>query len=83
MLGFFDGGPYGEADSTPSERRLLPWLLVLVLAGLGVLCLVLGWRAPADKPDEAAALINAGLALLAAATAIGILTHLIGRFLDR
>ncbi len=50
---------------TSDEMTVLFWAILVVIIGFGVVCLFFGYRAPADKAQEAAKLIRGGYGLIA------------------
>jgi hypothetical protein len=45
---------------TGNEWTIVFWIVVAAIIGFGVVCLYLGYRAPAEKAEEAATLIRGG-----------------------
>jgi high-affinity Fe2+/Pb2+ permease len=61
---------------TEQEGRVIFWVIFLVLVGFGAVCLFYGYRAPAEKAEEAARLIRGGYGFIAA----GVVMLVIRRF---
>ena len=55
---------------------MLFWGIVIIVVGFGVVCLHFGYRAPAEKAQEAAKLIHGGYGFIA----VGVLMYVIRRF---
>jgi hypothetical protein len=51
---------------TGEELTVLFWAIVLIVVGCGVICLFFGYRAPAEKAEEASKLIRGGWSFIAA-----------------
>lgn len=56
--------------------NVLFWAILVVIIGFGVVCLFFGYRAPAEKAQEAARLIRGGYGLIVA----GVALYVIRRF---
>ena len=61
---------------TAAEWNVLFWAIFLLFVGFGAVCLYYGYRAPAEKAEEAARLIRGGYTFIAA----GIVMVVIRRF---
>ncbi len=75
-------GPLHQS-STPSERAVLVWLLVLGCLALSIACFYLSWQAPPNKATEAAALRRYGFGFATSALALVILRRSALRLMDR
>ncbi len=56
--------------STPADYAALFWTGCLVLVGFGAVCLFFGYRAPAEKAEQASKLIWGGYGCIAAGIAM-------------
>ncbi|MBN1361798.1 MAG: hypothetical protein JW993_14475 [Sedimentisphaerales bacterium] len=61
---------------TGSELTVLFWVVVIIVLGFGLVCLYFGYRAPADRAEEAAKLIRGGYAFIAG----GVVLALVRRY---
>jgi hypothetical protein len=50
--------------------NVLFWIIVVVFVGFGIVCLFFGYRAPAQKVQEAAKVIRGGYGFIAFGVAI-------------
>ncbi len=55
---------------TQDEMNVLFWIIVTIFAGFRLVCLFFGYRAPAQKAQEAAKLIRGGYGFVAFGVAI-------------
>ena len=76
------GGLFAKR-STPAERLVIVWLLILIALGLGVVCLYFGYTAAADKAAEAEQLRVYGFALLGVGLGIWLIHRLVAWVVDR
>ena len=60
---------------TGAERALIFWSIFAVFVGFGAVCLFFGYRAPAEKAEDAAKLIRGGYGFFA----VGIVMYVIRR----
>ena len=72
--------PHGINPPTGEEGRVLFWVIFFVLVGFGAVCLFYGYRAPAEKAQEAAKLIRGGYAFIAAGIGMLIIRKLFSGF---
>lgn len=68
--------PWRIRPPTGSEQTVLFWGIVVLLVGFGAVCLFFGYRAPAEKADEAAKAIRGGWGFIAAGAGM----YLVRRF---
>ena len=68
--------------STPSEYAVLVWFVCAAFVILGIVALVIGFRAPADKHDLAVALESRGAWSLGIGIAVGAGYWLYRRLID-
>jgi hypothetical protein len=61
---------------TEADRIVIFWTIFIALVGLGVVCLYIGYRAPVERAQDAAKLIQSGYGLIGA----GIVMLVIRRF---
>ena len=66
--------------STPAEYAVLFWIACLILVGFGAVCLVFGYRVPAEKAQEAVKLIRGGYGLIAVGIVMVIVRRLFSSF---
>jgi hypothetical protein len=62
--------PWRIRPPTESEMNVLFWIIVAIFVGFGLVCLFFGYRAPAEKAQEAAGLIRGGYGFIALGVAI-------------
>ena len=74
--------PYPSRETTPSEYAVLVVFVAAALIIVGVVALVMGFRAPAEKHEFAVALEHRGLWLLGIGIAIAFAYWLFRRFRD-
>jgi L-asparagine transporter-like permease len=74
--------PYPSRETTPSEYAVLVVFVAAALIIVGVVALVMGFRAPAEKHDVAVALEHRGFLLLGIGVAIAIAYWLHRRLRD-
>jgi hypothetical protein len=74
--------PIPSRETTPSEYAVLVVFISVVFVILGVIALVVAFRAPAEKHDLAVALAHRGLWLLGIGAAIAVGFWLFRRFRD-
>ena len=67
---------------TTQEFAVIFWTFALILAAFGVVCLVYGYRAPAEKAAEAHKLIRGGWTMVIAGVALPVGYCLTGRAID-
>jgi hypothetical protein len=60
--------------------NVLFWAILVVIIGFGVVCLVFGYRAPADKAPEAAKPIRGGYGLIAGGVGMYAVRRLFGGY---
>ncbi len=60
--------------------NVLFWGLFGILVGFGAVCLFFGYRAPAEKDQEAARLIHGGHAFIAASVLMYVVRRFFGGF---
>ena len=60
-------------DWTPEEFGVIFWIVILILVGFGAVCLIVGYRAPVEKAEQAYKLIRIGYGFLA----VGFATYFI------
>jgi hypothetical protein len=65
--------PWRIRPPTGSEPTVLFWAIFLILVGFGAVCLFFGYRAPAEKTQEAAKLIRGGWGFIAVGTGMYII----------
>lgn len=65
---------------TGDEMNVLFWAILVVVIGFGIVCLVCGYRAPAEKGQEAAKLIRGGYGLIAAGVGMYAVRRLFGGY---
>lgn len=70
-------------NSTPAERTVIFWVLVLICLGLGVALLYLGWTAPADRAESAATAQSLGGLALSVGIGLMVLRGLLRWALDQ
>jgi predicted CDP-diglyceride synthetase/phosphatidate cytidylyltransferase len=68
--------PWRIRPPTGSEQTVLFWGIVVLLIGFGAVCLFFGYRAPAEKADEAAQAIRGGWGFIG----VGVAMYLVRRF---
>jgi hypothetical protein len=68
--------PWRLRPPTGGEQTAFFWATFAIVVGFGALCLFLGYRAPAEKAQEAAAAIRYGWGFLI----VGVLMYVIRRF---
>ena len=83
LIGWLGLGGFFAKRSTPTERRVIVWTLIILALGLGLVCLYFGFTAAPTKATEAAQLRLYGYGLLGAAFVIWLLHRLIAWCLDR
>jgi len=69
--------------STPAERLVIIWLLIIAAVAISGFCFYLGLTAPADKAVEAARLRWYGFGFFGFAILIWIVHRIIAWMLDR
>jgi L-asparagine transporter-like permease len=74
--------PIPSRETTPSEYAVLVVFIAVVFIILGVVALVVAFRAPAEKHDLAVALAHRGFWLLGIGGAIAVGFWLFRRFRD-
>ena len=74
--------PWRIRPPTGSEQTVLFWGILVLLVGFGLVCLFFGYRAPAQKAQEAAKLIRGGYGFLAAGAAMYVIRRLFCGFSD-
>jgi hypothetical protein len=74
--------PYPSREPTPSEYAVLVWFISLAFIILGIVALVVGLRAPAEKHDLAVALEHRGAWSLGIGLGIQIVYWLYRRLRD-
>jgi L-asparagine transporter-like permease len=74
--------PYPSREPTPSEYAVLVVFVAAALIIVGIVALVMGFRAPADKHEVAVALEHRGFVLLGVGVAIAIAYWLFRRLRD-
>lgn len=80
---FFQYGMTSPRPSTPIERLVILWTIILLTAALGVVCLYLGFTAPAAKAAMAAQVRFYGYCLVGTAVFIWLLYRLVSWWVDR
>ena len=70
--------PWRIRPPTESEQTVLFWGIAVLLVGFGAVCLFFGYRAPAEKAQEAAKAIHGGYGFVAA----GGLMYVLRRFFN-
>lgn len=83
MDGWFNIGAFLARPSTSGERLVIVWLLILGCVGLGLVCIYLGLRAPAEQAAQAEQLRLYGYCLLGGGIAVWMLSRLVAWLLDR
>ena len=61
---------------TPGERAVIFWSIFVVFVGFGAVCLFFGYRAPAEKVEDAAKLIRGGYGFIAVSVAMYVIRRL-------
>jgi L-asparagine transporter-like permease len=74
--------PYPSRETTPSEYAVLVVFVAAVFIIVGVVALVMGFRAPAEKHEVAVALEHRGFLSLGIAVTISIAYWLFRRLRD-
>lgn len=74
--------PYPSRETTPSEYAVLVVFIAAVFIIVGVVALVMGFRAPAEKHELAVALEYRGFWLLGIGVAIAVAYWVYRRFRD-
>ena len=74
--------PIPSKETTPSEYAVLVVFIEVVFVILGVIALVVAFRAPAEKHELAVALAHRGFWLLGIGAAIAVGFWLFRRFMD-
>ncbi len=74
--------PYPSREPTPSEYAVLVWFISFVFIVLGIVALVIGLRAPAQKHDIAVALEHRGVWFLVIGLGIQFVYWLYRRLID-
>jgi L-asparagine transporter-like permease len=74
--------PYPSRETTPSEYAVLVVFVAAALIIVGVVALVMGFRAPTEKHEVAVALEHRGFLLLGIGVAIAIAYWLFRRLRD-
>lgn len=69
--------------STPIERLVIVWTIIILTAALGAVCIYLGLTAPPAKAALAAQVRMIGYCLIGAAVAIWLLYRLVSWWIDR
>jgi len=62
--------PWRIRPPTESEMNVLFWIIVVIFVGFGLVCLYFGYRAPAEKAQEAAQAIRGGYGFITFGVAI-------------
>jgi hypothetical protein len=79
----FHLGPFFAKRSTPAERLVIVWLLILLSLGVGLFCLYLGFTAPPTKAAAAHQLKLYGYGFLGFALLVWIVHRVIAWLIDR
>lgn len=66
--------------TTSGERTVLFWAIFIVIVGFGAVCLFFGYRAPAEKAEDAAKLIRGGYGFIAVGVAMYVIRRLFSGF---
>ena len=74
--------PYPSREPTPAEYAVLVVFLSAAFIVVGLIALVVAWRAPAEKHESAVALAHHGLWSLGIGIAIAVAYWLYRRFRD-
>jgi L-asparagine transporter-like permease len=74
--------PYPSRETTSSEYAVLVVFVAAALIIVGVVALVMGFRAPTEKQEVAVALEHRGFLLLGIGVAIAVAYWLFRRFRD-